>query len=140
MRSKMRRLMAIFQLRTIDGSLFFKGHFSFHYCVPLIVGAVCRSLFLLWERLCGINASSPWPPHFAFSARQLHPRRTCLEWTRTLDQTPDPPFTHAETSSPLEGHTDVDATRSRTGVPYRGARSPSTVAPPPNPRSYRTTP
>src|SRR5712691_9939238 len=104
MRSKMRRLMAIFQLRTIDGSLFFKGHFSFHYCVPLIVGAVCRSLFLLWERLCGINASSPWPPHFAFSARQLHPRRTCLEWTCTLDQTPNPPFMHAKTSSPLEGH------------------------------------
>src|SRR5712691_7603659 len=49
MRSKMQRLMAIFQLRTIDGSLFFKGHFSFHYCVPLIVGAFCRSLFLLWS-------------------------------------------------------------------------------------------
>src|SRR6267378_507856 len=43
MRSKMRRLMAIFQLRTIDGSFFFKGHFSFHFCVPLIVGLFCRS-------------------------------------------------------------------------------------------------
>src|SRR5260221_7869979 len=44
----MRRLMAIFQLRTIDGSYFFKGHFLFIF-VFLIVGPFCRSLFLLWE-------------------------------------------------------------------------------------------
>jgi len=36
-----------FSIKDHRGSLFFKGHFSFHYCVPLIVGAFCRSLFLL---------------------------------------------------------------------------------------------
>src|SRR6266581_7994217 len=97
--------MAIFQLRTIDGSFFFKGHFYFYFCVPLIIGP-CQSLFLLWERCVAsmprpCPSLSPWPPpiivcYLAFSTPQLHP---CRASNLLVMQTGPPKYSTANATS-----------------------------------------
>ena len=49
----------------------------------------------------------------------------------------DPRFTHAEVSSPQKGYPNPTAAWPWSGTPHRGARSPSTAAPPPHPQSGR---
>ena len=65
-----------FSIKDHRGSYFFRGHFSFHYCVPLIVGAFCQSLFLLWERCVTSTphaSLSPWPATFCIFCPSASP-------------------------------------------------------------------
>ena len=46
--------MANFHLRTIDGSYFFRGHFSFHLVFPLIVGPGLSEFISFVGTWCGV--------------------------------------------------------------------------------------
>src|SRR6266581_9552294 len=105
--------MAIFQLRTIDGS-FFKGHFYFYFCVPLIVGP-CRSLFLLWERCVASNASSS---SITFTLAAAHHRLLSCIFCPSASPSPHlkPPGDANWTTQIFDGQRHKCATHSAHGM------------------------
>ena len=86
-RSKMQQLMAIFQLRTIDGSYFFRGHFSFHFLCSLNCRTVLSEFIFFCRNVAWGASLSP------ISHASLSPHLSCVAFTPSLVHHFHPPCT-----------------------------------------------